>query len=311
MAEKEIVKVVPAKDVPEKELPLRKEPVIAEKFTEREPEIIEIHKTPVWMGVLATLALLVAGATLAWVYALQSHITAAESNLIQASSENVQLKEQINDTNMKLKAQGQALAEQVGLTEKQLDDKSNELVAVQKNAQEAAARLQKHQIVTDQTVEAVKSDVAAVKTDVSAVKTDVVNTQLEQQNIKKSVAKVSADTSALGSQIATNRTELKELKSKGDRSYYEFAIEKGAPAINLATIKLSTKMVDEKHNKFTIVIGSDDKNIEKVNQSLDQSIQFYSGKNPQMYEIVVNGISKRMISGYLSVPKDAPRAMLP
>jgi hypothetical protein len=301
MAEKEI----------EKEVPVKREPVVVEKFTERAPEIIEVHKTPAWLGVLAGLSLLVAVTTLAWVYTLQSHITAAESNLIQASSENVQLKEQINDTNMKLKAQGQALAEQVGLTEKQLDDKSNELVTVQKNAQEAAARLQKHQIVTDQTVEAVKSDVAAVKTDVSAVKTDVVNTQLEQQNIKKSVAKVASDTTALGSQIATNRTELKELKSKGDRSYYEFAIEKGAPAINLATIKLSTKMVDEKHNKFTIVIGSDDKNIEKVNQSLDQSIQFYSGKNPQMYEIVVNGISKRMISGYLSVPKDAPKAMLP
>jgi hypothetical protein len=307
MAERLIVK-----EEPVKEEPVKKEPVIAEKPPERViTEIIEVHKTPVWLGALAALALLVAGATLAWVYTLQSHITAAESNLIQASTENVQLKEQISDTNMKLKAQGQALAEQVGLTEKQLDDKSNELVAVQKNAQEAAARLQKHQIVTDQTVEAVKSDVAAVKTDVSAVKTDVVNTQLEQQNIKKSVAKVAADTTALGSQIATNRTELKELKSKGDRNYYEFAIEKGAPAINLATIKLSTKMVDEKHNKFTIVIGSDDKNIEKVNQSLDQSIQFYSGKNPEMYEIVVNGISKRMISGYLSVPKDAPKAMLP
>jgi hypothetical protein len=294
-----------------KEETVKKEPVIVEKAPERVTEIIEIHKAPVWIGVLAAVALLAAGITSAWVYVLQSHITAAESNLIQASSENVQLKEQINDTNMKLKAQGQALAEQVGLTEKQLDDKSNQLVAVQKSAQEAAAKLQKHQIVTDQTVEAVKSDVAAVKTDVSAVKTDVVNTQLEQQNIKKSVAKVADDTKALGSQIATNRTELKELKSKGERNYYEFAIEKGAPAINLATIKLSTKMVDEKHNKFTLVIGSDDKNIEKVNQSLDQSIQFYSGKTPQMYEIVVNGISKRMISGYLSVPKDAPKPMLP
>jgi hypothetical protein len=301
MAEKEIVK----------EEPFKKEHVVFEKAPERVTEIIEVHKTPVWMGALATVAILVAAVTLAWVYTLQSHITAAESNLIQASTENVQLKEQIEDTNMKLKAQGQALAAQVGLTEKELDDKSNELVAVQKNAQEAAAKLQKHQIVTDQTVEAVKNDVAAVKTDVSAVKTDVVNTQLEQQNIKKSVAKVASDTTALGNQIATNRTELKQLKSKGDRSYYEFAIEKGAPAINLATIKLSTKMVDEKHNKFTLVIGSDDKNIEKVNQSLDQSIQFYSGKNPEMYEIVVNGISKRMISGYLSVPKDAPKPMLP
>jgi len=146
---------------------------------------------------------------------------------------------------------------------------------------------------------------------VTAVKTDVASTQAEMIATKKQVAKVASDQTVLGTDIATNRQELRELKAKGDRTYYEFAIEKGAPAINLATIKLSTKMVDEKHSKFTLIIGSDDKNIEKVNQSLNQSIQFYSGKTPQLYEVVVNGISKRMISGYLSVPKDAPKAMMP
>jgi predicted nucleic acid-binding Zn-ribbon protein len=280
---------------------------IPEKVIEKVTETIEVQKTPVWLGALAGIALCVSGITAAYVVMLQSHVTATETSLNQATIENNLLKEQLNDTNLKLKAQGQTLAEKVGLTEKQLDDKSNQLVAVQKNAQAAAAKLAQHQMATDQTVEAVKTEVAAVKTDVSAVKTDVVNTQLEQQAIKKSVAKVASDTNALGDQIATNRTELKQLKARGDKQYYEFAIEKGAPAINLSTIKLSAKMVDEKHNKFTLVIGSDDKNIEKDNQSLNQAIQFYSGKNPEMFEVVINGISKRMISGYLAVPKDAPK----
>jgi hypothetical protein len=314
MAEKEIVKdPTPAVSPVPKLAPIAVEKP-KEKAPEKAPEtvteIIEVHKTPLWLGAFATIALLVSGVTAAYVFMLQSLVAATEASLTQATTDNNLLKEQLNDTNLKLKAQGQALAEKVGLTEKQLDDKSNELVAVQKNtqaAQVAAAKLAQHQITTDQTVEAVKTEVAAVRTDVSAVKTDVVNTQIEQQAIKKSVAKVASDTSDLGNQIATNRTELKQLKAKGDRQYYEFAIEKGAPAINLSTIKLSAKAVDERHNKFTLVIGSDDKNIEKVNQSLDQSIQFYSGKNPQMFEVVVNGISKRMISGYLSVPKDAPK----
>jgi hypothetical protein len=310
MAEKEILKdPTPVSSPAPKLAPIAVERP-REKAPEKVTEIIEVHKTPFWLGAFATLALLIAGVTAAYVYMLQSRIAATETSLNQATSDNNLLKEQLNDTNLKLKAQGQTLAEKVGLTEKQLDDKSNQLVAVQKNAQAtqaAAAKLAQHQISTDQNVEAVKTEVAAVRTDVSAVKTDVVNTQIEQQAIKKSVAKVASDTAEFGNQIATNRTELKQLKAKGDRQYYEFAIEKGAPAINLSTIKLSAKAVDEKHNKFTLVIGSDDKNIEKVNQSLDQSIQFYSGKNPQMFEVVVNGISKRMISGYLSVPKDAPK----
>jgi hypothetical protein len=70
-------------------------------------------------------------------------------------------------------------------------------------------------------------------------------------------------------------------------------------------------MVDVKNSKFTLVIGSDDKNIEKVNQSLNQAITFYSGKNPELFEIVVTGISKKMIAGYLSVPRDAPKPIAP
>jgi predicted nucleic acid-binding Zn-ribbon protein len=315
MAEKEILKDPTPIEKPAPKLapiavakPTEKVPEKApEKVIEKITEVVEVQKTPIWLGAFATLALLISGVTAAYVYMLQSHVAAAEASLSQAVTENALLKEQLNDTNLKLKAQGQTLAEKVGLTEKQLDARSNQLVAVQKDAQASAAKLAKHQMATDQTVEAVKTEVAAVKTDVSAVKTDVVNTQLEQQAIKKSVAKVASDTGALGDQIATNRTELKQLKARGDKQYYEFAIEKGAPAINLSTIKLSAKAVDEKHNKFTLVIGSDDKNIEKVNQSLNQAIQFYSGKNPEMFEVVVNGISKRMISGYLAVPKDAPK----
>ncbi len=40
---------------------------------------------------------------------------------------------------------------------------------------------------------------------------------------------------------------------------------------------------------------------------MDEPLQFYSGKEPALYEIVVNNInSKNQISGYLSTPKNAP-----
>jgi len=40
---------------------------------------------------------------------------------------------------------------------------------------------------------------------------------------------------------------------------------------------------------------------------VDEPLQFYSGKDPALYEIVVNSIgSKNSISGYLSTPKGAP-----
>jgi hypothetical protein len=291
----------------EKQKEKPKEPAVVERVT----EIVEVHKTPAWLGGLAICAILLSFVTLAWVYLLQSHIAADETALSQSGISNSELKEQLNDTNMRLKAQGQALGQKVGMTQKQLEEKSDTIVTQAKNALAATSKLANHQDKTDENIEAVRNDVSSVRSDVTAVKSDVATTQNEQNAIKKSVSKVAADTTELSTKVATNTKDIDTVKHKNDRTFYEFAVEKGAPPINLGTIKLSAKMVDVKNSKFTLVIGSDDKRIEKVNQSLNQSITFYSGKNPELFEVVVTGISKKMIAGYLSVPKDAPKPMLP
>jgi hypothetical protein len=40
---------------------------------------------------------------------------------------------------------------------------------------------------------------------------------------------------------------------------------------------------------------------------LDEPLQFYSGKDPLLFEIVVNAVnSKNQVTGYLAAPKNAP-----
>jgi hypothetical protein len=40
---------------------------------------------------------------------------------------------------------------------------------------------------------------------------------------------------------------------------------------------------------------------------LDEPLQFYSGKDPLLFEIVVNAVnSKNQVTGYLAVPTSAP-----
>jgi len=47
--------------------------------------------------------------------------------------------------------------------------------------------------------------------------------------------------------------------------------------------------------------------VPKNNKGVDEPLQFYSGKDPQLFEVVVNAIgSKNQVSGYLSAPKSAP-----
>jgi len=267
------------------------------------------HKPATWLVGVAVAALIVALGGLAWSFGLQSHLTDAESKLAAATAQNASLSEKIDDTNERMKAQGQALAQSVGLTQKQLQDKSDELVASEQKEAIQTQRLAREQKATAQQVGAVQTDVSSVKTDVGGVKTDVASTKADLDATKTQLNRVMGDAGVMSGLIATNHTELEELKHKGDRNYYEFTLDKGAGAKNVGTIKIDLKKIDMKRSKFTLVVSSDDRSIEKKDRTLDEPIQFYSGKTPALFEIVVNNIGKKTVSGYLSTPKSAPEPM--
>ena len=265
------------------------------------PEIIET-KPPTWLTVVAIAALVAALGGLGWSLGLQNHLTVAEQKLAAANQQNSVLAEKLEETNERMKAQGEALGQSVGLTQKQLEDKSNQLVATQA----ATARLAREQSDTEKQVGAVQTDVSSVKTDVGGVKTDVASTQADLAATKSQLTRVMGDAGVMSGLIATNHDELQELKRKGERNYYEFTLQKGAPAQNVGTIKVQLKKVDVKRSKFTLAVSSDDKNIDKKDKNLDEPIQLYSCKSPALFEIVVNNVAKNQVTGYLSTPKSAP-----
>lgn len=275
---------------------------------QRTTEYVE-PSPPSWLVGVAAVALLVALAGLIWSFTLQNHLRDAEAKLANSNQQYAALSDKIDDANERMKAQGQALAQSMGLTQKQLEDKSDQLVLAQKRARAQTAQLAREQQATAQKVGAVQNDVSNVKTDVGGVKTDVASTKADLAATKTQLTSVMGDEGVMSGLIATNKSELEELKHKGDRNYYEFTLRKGGPAENVGTIKLSLKKVDLKHSKFTLVVSSDDKSVEKKDRTLDEPIQFYSGKSPALFEVVVNGIDKKSVTGYLSTPKNAPAPM--
>lgn len=275
-------------------------------MSEFDKEYVEQVKIPVWLIAVAVVALLASLGGLAWSLGLQNHLKETQSSLATANQQNAALAEKLEDTNERLKAQGEALGQSVGLTQKQLEDKSNELVAEQKATLAQTAKLQREQKATEQQVGAVQTDVSAVKTDVGGVKTDVASTQADLADTKTQLTRVMGDAGVMSGLIATNHDQLEQLKHKGDRNYYEFTLNKGSAPQNVGTIKLQLKKVDPKRSKYTLEVSSDDKNIEKKDKNLDEPVQFYSGKSPALFEIVVNNLSKNQVTGYLSTPKDAP-----
>ncbi len=250
-----------------------------------------------FMGALA-IAVICAIAGLVWSYRLAGRLTTAEAEVASAQQQNAKLATALDQTNARLKITTETLGQSLGMTQKQLEEKAQDLLARQ---QASAKQLQQ----TQRQIASVSNDVSGVKTDVGGVKTDLSSTKTQLQTDEAAMTAMKGDLGLQSGLIATNGRELEILKHKGDRNYYEFTLDKNRKQA-VATVALELKKADPKHSKFTLVVYSDDKSIQKKDRNLDEPIQFYTGKDHLLYELVVNNIVKNQIKGYIATPKSAP-----
>jgi len=197
-------------------------------------------------------------------------------------------------------AEEETLARQAGITKKELSQRAAQLQAEQRAA---AARLEQEQKAQ---ITAVSGDIAGVKTDVGGVKTDVASTRADLEATKAKLQSAVGDLGVQSGLIANTRSDLEVLKHKGDRNYYEFTLLRGAKPQPISTVSLQLKKADPKHQKFTLNVTSDDKTIEKKDRNVAEPIQFYSGRDHLLFELVVWSVDKKKVTGYLSTPKSAP-----
>jgi multidrug efflux pump subunit AcrA (membrane-fusion protein) len=254
------------------------------------------------------IALLGAVAGLIWCFTLNGRLSTQQAELADAKQQNRELAAELRETDARLHVTTDELAKSLGLTQKQLDERAQAIIA---REQADTARLQTAEQQTAQQVTAVSSDVSNVKTDVGGVKTDLGKTQTDLAGAISQLESVKGDLSSTNSVIARNHDELVTLEHRGDRNYYEFTLSKGQKK-PVGTVSLELKKTDPKKSRFTLDIYADDKLYEKKDRNVNEPMQFYSGKDPALYEIVVNTInSKNQISGYRSTPKGAPTPVQP
>jgi chromosome segregation ATPase len=250
------------------------------------------------LAAVAVAMLLGIGAMI-WSYSLSNKLAAQQLAMTDSTAQNTKLAAALQDTNARLNVATDELKTSLGLTQKQLDTRSAALQIREVRGEQTTARLATAQKQTAGQVAAVQTDVGGVKTDVAKTQSDLVETNNQMTSMK-------GDLNGHSTLIARNADELEILKHKGDRNYYEFTLVKGQKK-QVGTVSLMLKRADSKRSKFTLAVFSDDKQYEKKDKSLNEPLQFFSGKDPMLYEIVVNNVSaKNTVTGYLSTPKGAP-----
>jgi hypothetical protein len=210
---------------------------------------------------------------------LQQNVDTLAQRLAESDQTNAQLRNDLVNVTDNLKTtQGQ-----VTTTRRQAsqirDDYSKKLDSV------------KSELATKASADAVTS----LGTDVNGVKTDL---DAQKNNLQMARGE-------LGTLIARNHDEIDQLRRMGERDYFEFNLTKNGQRSHVGSMQIELRGTNTKKNQFTLALYVDDMRLEKKNRAVDEPIYFYTRGTRAPLELVVNGVGKDKISGYLSVPKSA------
>jgi hypothetical protein len=211
------------------------------------------------------------------------------------------LRERQAATEEAFKASNNALTQQLGITERGLQAAyAGTTAEIRQNQRAFERRLQDQQnAAADQVI----FEVANVRSELNGAKKEIAATRTDLESTKVRLDRAVGDLTGQSSLVARTRADLEELRHRGDRNYYEFTLNKGERAIRLSSVSLQLKKADAKKNKFTLSVIADDRTIEKKDRGAAEPLQFYTGRDRQLYEVVIFTVEKNRVSGYLSTPK--------
>jgi multidrug efflux pump subunit AcrA (membrane-fusion protein) len=254
--------------------------------------------------VLFAIAAIYLIASLYLLYDMRGRLAAVEQKEQTLETAQAELNSRIHATSSEFK---QALTTEVGMTKQEMAKRAAELEREQKAA---AAKLTAEQNQQGQQIAAVNTEVSGVKSEVGSAKTDIQKTQTDLAATNAKLERAMGDLGVQSGLIAHNSSELDMLKRKGERNYYDFTLHKGART-PISTVSLQLKKVDPKKSRFTVNVMADDRTIEKKDRTVGEPLQFYTGRDHLLYEVVVFSANKDSITGYLATPKGAPTPVTP
>jgi hypothetical protein len=254
--------------------------------------------TPRWVGlavaVLGGVSLLGLGVGWTALNHANSVEQSTQASVKQANDALAQRLAKEDEINQALQSDLKVVTDKLNLTQGELNaarkQNKNATAAVDQKVEGLATSV-KAQLAT----KANSGDVDKLNGDVTGVKSD-----LDAQKNNLQMAR-----SEMGTLIARNHDEIDQLRRMGQRDYFEFTVTRKAGNQKVGSIQVELKDTNTKKNQYTINVLADDKNFEKKNRSVNETIFFYTGGTRTALELVVNKVTKTTASGYLSVPKAA------
>ena len=93
------------------------------------------------------------------------------------------------------------------------------------------------------------------------------------------------------------------LEKKGERTYYEFDLDKSKQFQREGPVGVQLRKANTKHVYADLDMLIDDLRVSKKHVNIYEPVYFYSADSKMPIELVINKISKDHIHGYVSEPK--------
>lgn len=134
---------------------------------------------------------------------------------------------------------------------------------------------------------------------------DKLQSQIDAQNkaITDTQTDLATTRTTLTGSIAHTHDELVVLERRGQRNYFEFDIDKSKQFNHEGPVEISLRKANVKHQYADLNLIVDDRSVTQKHINLYQPAMFYLPDSPQPVQIVINGITKNHIHGYISAPK--------
>lgn len=107
----------------------------------------------------------------------------------------------------------------------------------------------------------------------------------------------------LNGSIARTHDELVALERKGERSYFEFDVNKSKQFQRTGPVGIRLKKANTKHSFADLELEVDDADLTKKHVNLYEPVTFYNSQDGRPVELVINGVTKDHIHGYVATPK--------
>lgn len=279
---------------------------------QREDSVVtpEQPATPRWVGIVVVLVAVVSLVALGIGWTADNATKDTDKALAaqlqtdkQAQSVLEQRLQQSEETNAQVQGELSVITNRLKLTQGELANARSQAkhAKADDDKQFAAVAQQEQQLNTQLATKASSDDLNKLGTDVSGVKTALDTTNQNLQMAKDQ----------FGNLIARNHDQIEELRRMGERNIYEFTVSRKNVKEHVGDLTVELHGTNIKRQMFSLSILVDDKQFEKKNRSADEPIYFYTHEYQTPLELVVNSVGKNKVTGYLSVPKNAPPAATP